>query len=324
MHRIDHQYATPGGWAGDGNLTTGSAVITNIEDTSGIKVGDYVYVDLGYAADGPCEYKVLAKTANTITIPRTSNRTAAGINITSIANLFTDGDAFTGVPRTIVTPEWANGIQEEITRIIEAAGITLNKYNNQQLHAALLAIISQHTHAGVDALGNAAKVNLELHVTGVLPAANIGTHEHSGVAIAKVDPVNHILGAAEGSFVLVFNNDEFTEHQSITVSWKSEAGTSANPQIVRLTFPNFSAESAGLTMGTTLVVPALPAELRPKDDIYVPVMVKNNGFFAAGVLHISPTGHMEWYLGNDVFGFTNSGNKGFGAFTIQYPVYPEE
>ena len=53
---------------------------------------------------------------------------------------FVEGDAQAGTPRTQITGAWLTAIQEEIARVIEAAGIALSKPDNTQLYAALDAI----------------------------------------------------------------------------------------------------------------------------------------------------------------------------------------
>ncbi len=52
-------------------------------------------------------------------------------------NKFTSGDPATGTPATIVVPDWLNAVQEEIANVIEAAGIALDKTQDDQLLAAI-------------------------------------------------------------------------------------------------------------------------------------------------------------------------------------------
>lgn len=60
----------------------------------------------------------------------------------TIDNLFTEGDPVSGIPATTVTGAWLNAIQEEIAKVIEQSGGTLNKPNNGQLYTAILAMIA--------------------------------------------------------------------------------------------------------------------------------------------------------------------------------------
>jgi hypothetical protein len=54
-----------------------------------------------------------------------------------LANQFTEGDPQQGQAPTTVTDDWANAVQEEISAVIEGAGIVLDKEDNGQLAAAV-------------------------------------------------------------------------------------------------------------------------------------------------------------------------------------------
>ena len=60
---------------------------------------------------------------------------------------FTKGNPSLGVPATIVTADWANAVQEEISGVIEAAGLTLSKSNQAQLLQAIRLLISGNAAA---------------------------------------------------------------------------------------------------------------------------------------------------------------------------------
>ncbi len=57
-------------------------------------------------------------------------------------NRFTDGDPTAGIPPTIVTDDWANAVQEELSGVIEGAGLTLDKAKHDQLKAAITKMIT--------------------------------------------------------------------------------------------------------------------------------------------------------------------------------------
>jgi hypothetical protein len=57
-------------------------------------------------------------------------------------NRFTDGNPAGGVPATVVTDEWLNGVQEEIMAVIEAAGLTADGADLTQLRQAIAAMIA--------------------------------------------------------------------------------------------------------------------------------------------------------------------------------------
>lgn len=77
---------------------------------------------------------------------RIDHPTAAAVMPTPAApgtpGFFTNGSPSTGVPATIPGADWANAIQEEIAAVVEAAAIPLDKDNNSQLLAAIVALIT--------------------------------------------------------------------------------------------------------------------------------------------------------------------------------------
>jgi hypothetical protein len=99
------------------------------------------------------------------------------------ANMFTEGDPGTGVPRTIVTDDWANAVQEELIAVILSAALALDKPTNTQLRQALRRLFGGNVTTVVFAdspktltadnaglvLLNAAGGNLVIN----LPAANV-------------------------------------------------------------------------------------------------------------------------------------------------------
>lgn len=50
---------------------------------------------------------------------------------------FTEGSPEQGVPATVVTAQWLNGVQEELVKIIEDAGLELDSEDATQLAAAI-------------------------------------------------------------------------------------------------------------------------------------------------------------------------------------------
>lgn len=50
---------------------------------------------------------------------------------------FTDGDPVGAVPATLVTDEWLNAVQEEVSAVIESTGVALNKASSNQLLVAI-------------------------------------------------------------------------------------------------------------------------------------------------------------------------------------------
>ncbi len=65
----------------------------------------------------------------------------------TVDDKFTGGDPSTGTPATIVTDDWLNAVQEEISGVIEGTGETLDKADNTQLATAIAAMIAA-VHTG--------------------------------------------------------------------------------------------------------------------------------------------------------------------------------
>lgn len=66
------------------------------------------------------------------------------------AGQFTEGDPTQGVPATTVTGAWLNALQEEVAGVIEGAGMALDKPDNAQLRAAILALIAANQEIGFE------------------------------------------------------------------------------------------------------------------------------------------------------------------------------
>lgn len=61
-------------------------------------------------------------------------------------NKFTEGNPVQSIPATVVSADWLNDtVQEELCRVVEYAGLTLNKQDNTQLLAALRILIEQNS-----------------------------------------------------------------------------------------------------------------------------------------------------------------------------------
>lgn len=71
---------------------------------------------------------------------------ASGVG--STIGYFTEGDPGVGILGTKVSADWLNGIQEELAKVIEEAGLSLDKADNTQLYDAVLAHISANAISG--------------------------------------------------------------------------------------------------------------------------------------------------------------------------------
>jgi hypothetical protein len=65
---------------------------------------------------------------------------------------FNDNTDISGMDATYQTPEWCNAIQEELANVIAAAGIVLNKAQNNQLLAGIRNLFQTYTDGEIAAL----------------------------------------------------------------------------------------------------------------------------------------------------------------------------
>lgn len=154
-----------------------------------------------------------------------------------------------------------------------------------------------------------------------------GGHKHDGGDgdghAGKIDPIGHITGVSEGEFTLYFDPDSFVDNQSCVVSYIRREATDKNPAIVQLSFPSFTAESAKNRFYYDILGnKEIPEGLRPQSDVLIPVGVIDNGIMHTGAILIMATGGVEFFLGDSMLGWSETGQKGFPSFIVQYPVGP--
>lgn len=91
-------------------------------------------------------------------------------------SFFTEGNPSGGTPATIVTADWANAVQEEISNLIEDAGITLDKTDRTQMTAAIDTKISTNGGrlAGVVSLTTSTALTKATHSGKLLHVSSSG------------------------------------------------------------------------------------------------------------------------------------------------------
>jgi len=67
---------------------------------------------------------------------------------TAVGGLFTEGNQQFGIPPTVVSDDWANAVQEEVSGYIESRSIVLNKADNTQLRTAIEGHVRSEINAG--------------------------------------------------------------------------------------------------------------------------------------------------------------------------------
>lgn len=83
-----------------------------------------------------------------------------------VGNRFTTGNPQSGQQATRFGADWPNAVQEEICKVIEAAGLVLDKASNEQLYAAIVAIAAGAAGAGGGSVPTTRNVNGGGLVTG--------------------------------------------------------------------------------------------------------------------------------------------------------------
>lgn len=158
MFRIDNATSTPGGAHVHGNCTMGSKVISSVDDTTGINIGDWLYI---LKSGNPTPFDVVnkgrvyveSKTVDTLTVNREADEAQVGIDIYSLRGYYTDGIPDL-IARTVLNSLQLNCIQEEIANAITLAGGSLNKKLTTQLAAAFLKANGGTITGAVDIIAN--------------------------------------------------------------------------------------------------------------------------------------------------------------------------
>lgn len=97
---------------------------------------------------------------------------------------FAQPDLVAGIPPTIPTPDWCNGIQGELQSVIEAAGLTLDKSSVTQLLTALSTLFVL-AGAGSGVVVGASQVSIPLAGGFILKFGEVtGSYSEQSLAVA--------------------------------------------------------------------------------------------------------------------------------------------
>ena len=197
-----------------------------------------------------------------------------------------------------------------------------NFINGTIVQPAFLNAVFAHAHDGADADGSAAKIDLVEHITGQLPAANIGAHLHDGEGNQeKINLTRDVSGFSGGSIDMEFIGF-LGGNVTVAIPWQKQV-LNDDTALVTLCFPDFAEVST--TTFITSVNGALPAQLRPPAGVLHFCYVKSGAAtMRRGVIVINETGLIvfakstgdEFYLE----GFESTGNKGWHPFVVQYSI----
>lgn len=163
----------------------------------------------------------------------------------TVDNKFTDGDPVGGVPATMVTDDWLNDVQEELVSVLSAASITPVKGTQNQVLAAIRALIGTAGH-GQCRLSVASTTSLILKpyngnsviVNGVplrVPSAGV-TYNSSGLSASTLYYV--YLGGTTASPTLSLST---TGHSAATNGVETKNGD-ATQTLVGMVYTNASTQ----------------------------------------------------------------------------------
>ena len=113
---------------------------------------------------------------------------------------FHQGNPLTGTPATVPGYAWFNAVQEEITYVIEQAGIALDKADRTQLKAAIAAMIAAGTISAYDIPFNAGFTAI---MTGQDLAVQVYGEMVAARAFTAVGASGYIDTVATGAAVIV-------------------------------------------------------------------------------------------------------------------------
>lgn len=117
---------------------------------------------------------------------------------------FVAEDAANNIPPTELTPEWHNGVQEELAYVIESMGITLSGADTTQLKAAITRMIEARVGDYVVDTGTA-----DAYVIVLNPAVDAPLHGmEAKFRVANANTQASTLNAGGGAKALVKNNGQ--------------------------------------------------------------------------------------------------------------------
>lgn len=114
----------------------------------------------------------------------------------SVEGKFDEGNPATGQRATRISADWMNDVQEAICYVIEQQGIELEKGDETQLRAAILALVSGVIGAGGGAVPTTRQVNTSGLATGGGDLAANRT-----INVPKASPAETLVGALDSKAI---------------------------------------------------------------------------------------------------------------------------
>lgn len=117
----------------------------------------------------------------------------------SVDGTFQDGNPAIGQQSTQLTSDWFNAVQSEIVNVIEEAGIALDKQDNAQLYAAIIALI-----AGVVGDGSGAVPTVRQVLTAGLATGGGNLAADRTITVEKASAAEILAGLIDNKGVTPF------------------------------------------------------------------------------------------------------------------------
>ncbi|AMK09660.1 right-handed parallel beta-helix repeat-containing protein [Pseudodesulfovibrio indicus] len=163
------------------------------------------------------------------------------------AHQFTEGNPALGVPATVVTEKWLNGVQEELVGIIAGAGIVLDAEDTTQLGQAISFMIANYART---------RLTEDIVVT-VGPGGDFSSITQAISFLSRT-----YYSAGDGYIATVLLRSGFVWAESVALScaflpWVSIASEDAVVQVQRSAIP----DGAAVFAGDRCIMPELLAPL---------------------------------------------------------------
>jgi hypothetical protein len=236
---------------------------------------------------------------------RIDNATAVEIMPTPAAvgpnpdGFFTRGDPTTATPATIVDDHWLNAVQEEITEVIEQAGIELDKNNRTQLYEAIQLLLgvpygasssSPNTYAAtvspaISAYNNGTLVLVKFNNANT-GSATINLNTLGAVTMKRPDGDNLASGDISNGMIGVLSYDG-TNFQLLNAQ-------TIKPSYIQNNVFIYAADTGSANALVADIAPA-PSVLTAGLSVYIKVAANNT---SASTLNLNGTGATSIKLGD--------------------------
>lgn len=158
---------------------------------------------------------------------------------------FTEGSPEQGVPATVVTAQWLNGVQEELVKIIEDAGLELDSEDDTQLLRAVQQIAANQSRVETDYIDASAFTPT---ADGDAPTGTI-----EGATNGQKYPCRDFAHSADSSVQISYPMPENWDRGTVKAKliWSPGSGASAGDDVVFILHGGAVSDGEALDMALT-------------------------------------------------------------------------